>query len=55
MQKIAYYLQKALGIHNTLSFRAVSSTLEGAIKEILGFLANCFEDLEIKDTKLKQI
>ena len=31
------------------------TTDEGAIKEFLGFLANCSEDMEMKDGKLKQI
>ena len=29
--------------------------IDGAIKDFLGFLGNCFEDVEMKDGKFKQI
>ena len=39
----------------TIGIKSVSYTLAGAIKGFLGFLANCFEDVEMKDGKFKQI
>ena len=37
------------------NFRTDGSTVAGAIKEFLGFLAYCLEDIEMTESKLKHV